>query len=242
MLSALALLTVVVALLAGTVPAAFGYEGFVVLSGSMEPAMGVGDLAVVGPAKPQDLMQGDVVTYRTAQRPDVVVTHRLVGISIDDEGKYNFQTKGDANNTPDSVTVDQGAVVGRVTYTIPKIGYLVEFSKRPEGKIALIGIPGLLLALDYLLKRRRQEPAVAEIRPAQGRAAELLARGRIAYQNGAYPAAADLFDEAIGVDPHLDEAWLMKSNCLPAGTERITCLRAGLAVNPSSRVLKGRLD
>ena len=72
-----------------------------------------------------------------------------------------------------------------------------------SGAIATTGRP---------TSRPRTPSPTAEIRPAQGRAAELLARGRIAYQNGAYPAAADLFDEAIGVDPHLDEAWLMKSN------------------------------
>ncbi len=171
--SALALLIIIAVLLAGTVPSLFGYESFVVYSGSMEPAIGVGDLAVVAPVRPDQLMVGDVITYRTPQRPDVVVTHRLVGIAVDDQGRFSFQTKGDANDAVDQVLVEQGAVLGRVAYSIPKLGYLVEFSRRAEGKVLLIGIPGLLLALDYLIGARRRR--AADVTPARGQVGELIA-------------------------------------------------------------------
>lgn len=239
MLSAVALLIIVLALLAGTAPSLMGYEGYVVLSGSMEPAIGVGDLSVVAPTKPEEMMVGDVITYRTNTRPDLAITHRLVGISLDEQGQFSFQTKGDANTSVDQVTVTPGSVLGRVTYTIPKLGYLVEFSKRPEGKVALIGIPGLLLALDYLLRRRRPSPEMVSPR---NEVEQFLARGRIAYQNGAKEAAIDLFDQAIASDPHLEEAWVLKAQCQASNAEQLSVLRAGLTVNPRSARLRDALE
>lgn len=237
--AAISLLVLIGLVLAGTVPSLFGYESLVVYSGSMEPALGVGDLAVIAPARPDELKEGDVITYRPSHNPNLLVTHRLVGIGLDDQGRFLFQTKGDANNIVDQVAVRPQSVIGRVAYSIPKLGYLVDFAKRPEGRVALIAIPGLLLAMDYLLAARRR--ARGEIRPARSEAEELLARGRIALNNGATHAALALFDQAIASDPRLEEAWLLKAECLE-GAERLACLRAGLTVNPRSSTLQRALD
>src|SRR2546425_7378393 len=160
MAAAISLLFLIALVLAGTLPSLFGYESFVVYSGSMEPALGVGDLAVVAVVKSAELKEGDIITYRPAQQPELVVTHRLTHISLDDRGRLQFTTKGDANNAEDQVAVRPEGVLGRVAYSIPKLGYLVDFAKRPEGKVLLIGIPGLLLGLDYLMAARRRRSAV----------------------------------------------------------------------------------
>ncbi|MCX6022682.1 MAG: signal peptidase I [Chloroflexi bacterium] len=253
--AAIALTLLMGSLLMGTLPTFFGYETFVVLSGSMEPAMHVGDLAVVGSARPNTLMVGDVITYRTTQRPDLVVTHRLTAVSLDDKGMMAFSTKGDANNTGDSVTVSPDAVLGRVVYTLPKLGFLIEFSKRPEGKALLIGLPGLLLGLDVLrgLRKRSEAAAPAQaqgpqrtaggtVQPIRGEAGEYVARGRVALLNGAPGAALMLFDQAIATNPFLDEPWLMKAQCLGDYNEAMACLRAGLTVNPGSAKLQEAVD
>jgi hypothetical protein len=140
----------------------------------------------------------------------------------------------------DSVAVDQGAVLGKVVYHIPRIGYLVEFAKRPEGKLLLIGIPGLLLALDYLLGACRRRKG--EVRPLKGEAGELVARARVALQNGGTQAALGLADRAIAASPHSDDAWLLKAECLSDPAERLACLRAGLTVNPESTKLRQALE
>ena len=135
-----AVLLLAIALIAGVLPAALGYEALVVLSGSMEPTIQVGSLAVVKPAGPQELAVGDVITYRAHERPDQLVTHRLVEIGRDEEGRLRFATKGDANNTVDQVTVDQNAVLGRVAFSVPFAGYVVDFARRP----GVVGIVSLL--------------------------------------------------------------------------------------------------
>jgi signal peptidase len=240
MASALALLVLIVVLLAGTVPALFGAESFVVYTGSMQPAINVGDLVVVRPTSADQLRDGDVITYRTTLNPDILVTHRIVGTGTDNQGGRTFLTKGDASDSVDTVPVASGAVLGKVAYNIPWIGYLVEFSRTAQGKLVLIGVPGLLLVLDYLLSLRKKRGSVP-VTQAQSEAGELLARGRVAQANGGVNAAMGLFDRAIAVDPHLDQAWLLKAACLPEGQERLACLRAGLTVNPSSVALREAL-
>src|SRR5437868_4066976 len=73
-------------------------------------------------------------------------------------------------------------------------------------------------------------------------ASELIARGRVALQNGSTHAALALADRAIAADPHADDAWLLKGECLPPGAERIASLQAGLTVNPGSARLRAALD
>lgn len=243
--AAAALCFLIVTLLAGIAPSLFGYESFVVLSGSMEPALSVGDLAVVAPVRTESLMVGDIITYRQVRRPDVLVTHRITAIGLDEQGRLKFETRGDANNTSDQVLVDSKSVLGRVAYSIPKLGYLVEFSKRPEGRFLLIGLPGLLLVLDTFRGTRRRRAAAdtaAEIVPVQTESGALVAQGRIAMQNGGINAAISLFDRAIAADPHNDDAWLLKAECLDDTKEALACLRAGLTVNPSSAKLREALE
>jgi signal peptidase len=152
---AVALLVLVLALMAGTTPSLFGYESFVVYGGSMEPAIRMGDLAVVGPSSPEKLRPGNIITYRDPDHSNLIVTHRIVSISRDESGNLLFQTKGDANKTTDMCLIGKGGVLGKVAYSIPKVGYLVDFSKRTEGKLLLLVIPGLLLGIDYLFNTRR---------------------------------------------------------------------------------------
>jgi len=235
----LAILVLLLALLAGAGPAALGLDALVVRSGSMAPAIGAGDLAIVKPTKPTDLVPGDVITYRAQERPDVLVTHRLVSVDRDDQDQLRFTTKGDANNATDQVIVDQTAVLGRVIFDVPKAGYVMDFARRTEGKIVLIGLPALLLALDHVLSTRKQR----QKGPGDGnRPTEYIARGRVALNNGATKAAAELFDRAIAADPHRDEAWLLKATCVARGPERLAILRAGLTVNPESLRLKKAVE
>jgi signal peptidase I len=152
--AAIALGLLLAALLAGIAPTFFGYESVVVLSGSMAPALEVGDLAVIAPVPLEALRVGDIVSYRSAYLGHVNVTHRLVAIQPGPGGP-RFRTKGDANPVADPEWVQPLAIVGRVAYTVPKVGYIVDFAQQPVGKLLLICIPGLLLALDYLRALRR---------------------------------------------------------------------------------------
>ena len=103
---------------------------FVVLSGSMEPAMSPGDAIVVREAAPGEITERDVITFRTDSATPT--THRVVDV-IERDGAVAYVTKGDANEDPDSGTVSHEQVLGEVLVTLPLLGYVVRFVNTPVG-------------------------------------------------------------------------------------------------------------
>ncbi|RLM88324.1 signal peptidase I [Halobellus sp. Atlit-38R] len=103
---------------------------FVVLSGSMEPAMSPGDAIVVREAAPGEITERDVITFRTDS--ETPTTHRVIDV-IERDGTVAYVTKGDANEDPDSGTVSHEQVLGEVLVTLPLLGYVVRFVNTPVG-------------------------------------------------------------------------------------------------------------
>lgn len=232
--------------LAGTVPMLFGLQSLAVYSGSMEPTLPVGSLAVMRPAPVSELRVGDVITYRTPAAPDVVVTHRLMAIDAGDDGRVRYRTKGDANSAEDVVQVEPYAVLGRLEFTIPIAGYIVEFGRSPRGRILLLGIPVLLLAADFVWTRARgaarQRSAVSDRSGNSRSQAELLSAGRDALERGDRVRAAKVADGVLAADPHDEDAWLLKAETLEKTEERIRLLQTALVVSPEAQRLNDALE
>ncbi len=139
-------------------------EGFVVLSGSMEPALSPGDVVIVDASA--TVGTGDVITYRTTG-DSVPTTHRVVG-TVDD----GYQTKGDANEDADAGVVGPEAVVGRVVLTIPLVGHVILWANTPLGYVTLVVGPLVLLGASELLAWARREPTGADPEPPTSEQAE----------------------------------------------------------------------
>lgn len=145
-------------------PGLVGAEhSYVVLTGSMEPHIGAGDVVVVDERPTDRITEGDVITFVPggySSQSDVRVTHRVVAIHERADGTY-FETKGDANEDPDPALVRADRVVGVVMFHIPWFGYVVSFAGTTLGKLALIVVPASLLAVTELRalfdRSRRQE-------------------------------------------------------------------------------------
>ncbi len=112
-------------------PAVVGFYPMVVVSGSMEPAIHVGDIAVVRKLDPYALQIGDVVTYSTAEGN---ITHRIVGLDVTPQGPF-FLMRGDANLTADPRMIPAQAIVGKVVYCVPWLGFWVSFANSTAGHI-----------------------------------------------------------------------------------------------------------
>lgn len=110
-------------------PSVFGWRQMVISSGSMEPAISVGDLILV--RRQPAYRVGEVVTYRL---PDgAYITHRIIAATPSGE----FILQGDANNTPDE-PVDPADVLGRVERVIPRIGNFILWLKTTPGMICIL--------------------------------------------------------------------------------------------------------
>jgi signal peptidase I len=146
----------IVIALATTVPALFGKQALTALSGSMEPAIGTGDVIVVAKISPLDARVGDVVSFKSADGDGKVITHRVVSMQATGD-VVRFVTRGDANTGSERWQIAKTGTIGRVAYRVPKLGYVTNPVGSRFGRFAFIVIPAALLALVEL--RRIWRPA-----------------------------------------------------------------------------------
>ena len=120
----------------------------IVLSGSMEPTIKTGSIVVIRPV--DDYKIGDIVTFQTAIDKDLI-THRIKDIKVvGSEPRYI--TKGDANNAPDQREVLQREIIGKLLFSIPYLGYVVNFAQKPIGFGLIIILPAIAIVYDEVKK------------------------------------------------------------------------------------------
>lgn len=154
-------------------PPLAGMQVLTVYSGSMAPTIKTGDAVVIRPVLSADLRVGDVVTYRPADDPSKLITHRIDSIRYEvtasgGYGDYILTTKGDANASLDAPwRASPKDVFGRVVVTLPKLGYVRSFFSSGRGKIVALVAFAVFLAAGSVSRRhaRRVVEAVEAAQP-----------------------------------------------------------------------------
>jgi signal peptidase I len=114
-----------------------GYGLYIVRSGSMTPALEVGDLIVTRPAG--ELQTGQIVTFTVNGE---TITHRIIAREGD-----RLTTKGDANSATDSNQPRITDVQGAYFFKIPMIGYITKITSTRQGWFLAVIVPSILLVL-----------------------------------------------------------------------------------------------
>ena len=68
-------------------PNFFGIKAYVIISGSMQPKLDIGDIVIVKNTKLEELQEGDIISFRKGQS---VVTHRISEI-IKENGEQKYK-------------------------------------------------------------------------------------------------------------------------------------------------------
>ena len=134
------------------VPSVFEYKPFVVLSGSMESEISVGDLVFVKNVDVNTLKTNDIIAFRDNE--NLVTTHRIVDeIKIDN--KRCFKTKGDSNNEEDEGTVCAKQIEGKYQGKIAKIGNVIIFIQKPLGfTVMMLSILIVCILIYFIFSNR----------------------------------------------------------------------------------------
>ena len=134
-------------------PMPLGVGAAVVLSGRMSPEFEAGDVVVV--LKTQDVKKYDIVVFQRFQEGEGVelICHRVKEI---DPENGTIITQGDANPSPDEPINREKDVKGKVLFSIPKAGFLVDLIKNPMVTIVIV-----ILAVFLLNKSFRVEEKIA---------------------------------------------------------------------------------
>lgn len=119
----------------------FGLTPYAVVSGSMMPDYGVGDLVYVRSVPLASIEVGIPITY-VFDSSLLVVTHRVVEV---DHDSGLLTTKGDANDNVDSVQVHYLNVCGVVVGSLPLLGFVSLFVGSRWGVGLLCVLMGLML-------------------------------------------------------------------------------------------------
>lgn len=146
------------------VPLVFGARPFTVLTGSMEPAIGAGDVVIEERISPLEAELGDVVTFKDPEDQSRLITHRVRSVRRDGSHLW-FVTQGDANTGSERWRIEAGGELGRVLYAIPWVGHLAVLTQTRTGLLLVLFVPLLLLAVDELVRiwRPRGERAVGDV-------------------------------------------------------------------------------
>jgi len=135
------------------VPSVFGYKPFIVLSGSMENEIRIGDLIIVENTNPQKLVKGDVIAFRDAE--NTVTTHRIIDI-VESDGVTYFVTKGDNNNSQDQNLVEYQDVEGIYRFRIPAVGTILNSLASPMMIIIVVLSITVIFVLAFYASTKRQ--------------------------------------------------------------------------------------
>jgi signal peptidase I len=122
-----------------------------VTSGSMEPLVSPGDVVMIRPVAPEELVPNSVVLY---DRPD---TGRVLHRILEQMPDGTFRTGGDANSVPDSAFVHLENIKGAAVLAVPWVG-------RPslwfaQGRYGLLAAAAGVLLVVLRLAPRSFDPA-----------------------------------------------------------------------------------
>ncbi len=133
--------------------AGFQINSFIVISGSMMPALDINDMIFSIQVEQNELEQGDIISF---YKEEQVITHRINKI-VEQDGQVLYETKGDNNNSPDEELVQYEEIMGRYLFKIPKVGYVI---RNLQTRIGIIVVIILLFIREIHIKNKENKEIV----------------------------------------------------------------------------------
>ena len=140
-------------------PNFLGIKTYVIISGSMQPELKIGDIVVVKKTIQESLKVGDIISFRHGQS---VITHRISRIIVED-GETKYITKGDFNNAEDSESVTYKNIEGKAIRSIPQLGKIALMLQDKIVIIFLIIVLYIYLVYSGELKKKKMQRRMKRI-------------------------------------------------------------------------------
>lgn len=126
---------------------------FIVTSGSMEPLVKSGSLAITKSVNPNSIIIGDIVAFTSPSNLKETILHRV--FAVKSTSPLLFSTKGDHNSIPDQWDLTESSLKGRLLFSLPYLGKIIAFIQSPFGFILCICLPAIFLVFSELLKIKK---------------------------------------------------------------------------------------
>ena len=151
---AVVVILVAILLIISVFPITNNFKFLMVQSGSMQPVIKTGSVVFVKPVSNYKIR--DIITFNDIKE---TTTHRIHDMEVV-SGKLLYITKGDANNRPDKNRVEQQEIVGKVIFSVPFFGYIINTIKKPIGFLIVILIPAIYIIQKEIRKIFRISQAI----------------------------------------------------------------------------------
>ena len=127
-------------------PLLLPYKALTVYSGSMEPIIHTGSVAIDVPIAAQDVKVGDIITFVRPDNQNELVTHRVIAIETGPSGRQ-WITRGDANSVADPWRVAAAGAGYKYVFSIPYCGFVLVWLQSPLGRLLFLVIPAAALGM-----------------------------------------------------------------------------------------------
>ena len=130
----------------------FGYSICYVVTGSMLPALEVGDAILIKKVPENEIYEDDIITYLSTTGPlsGNYITHRVIEVNTI-ENTLVFVTKGDANSEADTEFITASKIQGVYVGKIAAIKFLLSILSKPINFILFIVTPLSIALIMQLL-------------------------------------------------------------------------------------------
>lgn len=116
------------------IPDFMGYKPLIVLSGSMENEIHIGDLVIVKMVDSKTLKEKDIIAYRN--KDNTATLHRIIDIK-NENGVLKYVIKGDNNPVADNETATKDNIEGLFLFKINGMGNVLMFLQKPYGLLII---------------------------------------------------------------------------------------------------------
>jgi len=130
----------------------FNFRMFTVISESMKPKYRIGDVLFAKEVDPVQIKVGDDISYegRFGDLRGKIVTHQVIRIILEENGKYTFHTRGLANIIEDPV-VHEDQIYGKVVYKSPILSSIYRMTTTQVGFYICIIMPLMIIAINEIV-------------------------------------------------------------------------------------------
>lgn len=129
-----------------SISAVSNLRSFVVLTGSMNPAIPQGSMMYV--SSQPEYKKGDIITFSTPNGSRI--THRIAEVA-----GQAYVTRGDANSVSDQELVLKEQIIGKTFFTIPHMGNIVLFLKSIYGIVSVLLFAVIIVAIEIAKSRKK---------------------------------------------------------------------------------------
>ena len=129
-------------------PMSFGYAFLSIETGSMEPTIMIDDVVIIHKVDADDYQVGDVVAFWMSENDAIPTVHRIIERNGD-----IIKTKGDNPINDQDPEHNVNDIIGKEVITIPKLGKVVDFLRKPVGIITIFICGFILIEVPSLISR-----------------------------------------------------------------------------------------